>query len=98
MTRTPGGGKAMYLAGKKLQEENQALKSQLREAVGHIKQLRDKLDDYAQEDEMVSCDGAGIYGKNASEYTKPFTDAADAFLSQHADLVRDLADESQAGN
>ncbi len=39
MTRTPGGGKAMYQVGKKLQEENAALKAQLREAVRLLEEI-----------------------------------------------------------
>jgi hypothetical protein len=79
---------AYDLALQELRDNVAYLREQLVEAVEIVTQLRNKLKEYASEDECASCQGGGVYGKHASEEVKTEIDEADAFLSQNSDLAQ----------
>lgn len=65
-----------------------ALKEQIVVAVNLVTRLQFALVSYAKDDECASCQGAGTYGKDASDAIKPYVDAAIEFLDQNESIVK----------
>ena len=70
-------------------DEVAALKEQIVEGYKIITKLRDKLKEYASEDECSSCQGYGVYGKHASDQVQAEVDEADAYLDQNESIAKE---------